>query len=256
MNLKDITPLILTYDEAPNIRRCLEQLTWAERIVVMDSGSDDSTMDVCAEFPNVEVIIRPFDSFAGQCNAGLGEIETEWVLSIDADYIVPVAFREWAESLTAAHEGYRFPFRYCVFGKRLRSCLYPPRAVFYLKGCANYQDDGHGHRVTISGQVQDVPIPIDHDDRKPLSRWFESQKKYAVLEAEKLEQEENTEGLPDRVRKMIWPAAPLTFVYTLIVKRTILDGWAGWFYAFQRTYAELLLSLILLEKKITSKAPE
>ncbi|MEM7601847.1 MAG: glycosyltransferase family 2 protein, partial [Verrucomicrobiota bacterium] len=105
----------------------------------------------------------------------------------------------------------------------------------------------------VEGEQETLRSAIDHDDRKPLSRWSKSQYQYAILEAEKLEKEERPAGLPDRMRKWILPAAPLTLIYTLFVKLAILDGWAGWFYAFQRTYAELLLSLILLERKVRDR---
>jgi hypothetical protein len=49
---------------------------------------------------------------------------------------------------------------------------------------------------------------------------------------------------------MIWPAVPASLIYTLLAKRVILDGWPGWYYAFRRTYAELLLSLELLDRKL------
>lgn len=250
MNLSAITPLILTYNEAPNIRRCLERLTWATRVVVVDSGSSDETLEICGEFLNVEVAHRSFDSFAGQCNFGLSRIETEWVLSMDADYLVSDDFATIAIGLSDAPDGYRFAFRYCVYGKPLRACLYPPRTVLYRKSKAIYEDDGHGHKVRISGEVVDVMNVIDHDDRKPLARWLESQRRYAVLESEKLDAEAHPAGWPDRLRKMIWPAAPAAFLYTLFVKGVILDGWPGWFYVLQRSYAELLLSLHLLDRRL------
>jgi hypothetical protein len=111
--------------------------------------------------------------------------------------------------------------------------------------------DGHTQILEINGPVGHVHAPIDHDDRKPLSRWFQSQLKYAVLEAEKLTATSSSEGLPDRVRRLIWPAVPAVFLYTLLVKRVILDGWPGLFYVLQRTFAEMILSLVLLEKKLT-----
>ena len=250
MNLASITPLVLTWNEEPNIRRCLERLKWADRVLVMDSGSTDATLEICAGFPNVEVIKRAFDSFAGQCNAGLEHIDTEWVLSIDADYLMPLEFPEVVEAHTAKTDGIRFPFRYLVHGRPLRACLYPPRVILYRKRLARYRNDGHGHRVMIDGAIGEVRLRVDHDDRKPLLRWFDSQLKYARLEAEKLESEPHPAGLPDRLRKMIWPAAPAAFLYTLFGKGVVFDGWPGLFYALQRTYAEILLSLILLEKRV------
>jgi glycosyltransferase involved in cell wall biosynthesis len=252
MNLSDITPLILTFNEEANIARCLERLCWASRIVLMDSGSTDRTLAICKQFPNVEVVYRAFDSFAGQCNAGLERISSDWVLSLDSDYVFPEDLPNFLAKLGSAAtvKGFRFPFRYCIHGSPLRSCLYPPRTVLYLRQVAKYQNDGHGHRVQIDGPVADLPVLIDHDDRKPLSRWLDSQRKYAALEADKLSREVSFKGTADRLRKMIWPAAPAAFFYTLFVRRLFLDGRPGLSYALQRTYAELLLSLELLERKL------
>src|SRR6266699_2830500 len=97
--LDHITPLILTYNEAPNIRRTLEQLRWARDIVVVDSFSDDETLEIVSSFPQARVFQRQFDSFASQCNFGLREtgIDSEWVLSLDADYILtPELIKEMA----------------------------------------------------------------------------------------------------------------------------------------------------------------
>ena len=66
----DLTALIITFNEEPNIGRVLERLGWVPRVVVLDSGSTDATLAICATFANVEVFTRPFDSFAGQCNHG------------------------------------------------------------------------------------------------------------------------------------------------------------------------------------------
>jgi len=90
--IEQITPLILTYNEAPNIDRALERLTWANRIVVIDSFSDDETLDILANYPQVEVNQRRFDTHALQWNYGLEKINTKWILSLDADYILSEQF--------------------------------------------------------------------------------------------------------------------------------------------------------------------
>src|SRR5262245_23537543 len=84
--IEDITPLVITYNEEPNIARTLKRLVWARRIVVIDSGSTDKTLDIIRGYPQAEVIYRKFDDFATQCNFGISQIKTSWVLSLDADY--------------------------------------------------------------------------------------------------------------------------------------------------------------------------
>lgn len=60
--LDRITPLILTYNEAPNIGRTLERLSWAWHIVVLDSFSDDSTAEIVSGFPQTRIYRREFDT--------------------------------------------------------------------------------------------------------------------------------------------------------------------------------------------------
>src|SRR5262245_16448781 len=86
--LDQITVLILTFNEAPNIRRTLEKLTWAKEILIVDSFSTDETLEIAKTFSQTRVVQRKFDTFAGQCNFGLGQVKTEWVLSLDADYVL------------------------------------------------------------------------------------------------------------------------------------------------------------------------
>src|SRR2546421_3860457 len=88
--LEQVTPLILTYNEAPNIARTLEQLQWARDIVVVDSFSEDNTVEIVSRFPQARVFQRKFDTHGNQWNFGLKEtgICSEWVLALDADYLL------------------------------------------------------------------------------------------------------------------------------------------------------------------------
>jgi glycosyltransferase involved in cell wall biosynthesis len=255
MNLSSITPVVLTWNEEPNLRRCLDGLRWAGRVVVVDSGSDDGTLAICAQYPNVSVEVRRFDNHTNQWNHGVTLAETDWILSLDADYVVNGDFVRELESLAPAcgNAAWYAPFRFLVYGRPLRGSLYPPRAVLFDRNRCRYVPDGHTQLLQIEGPDGTLRTPIDHDDRKPLARWFESQRKYAVLEAEKLLAEDAASGMADLLRRRIWPAAPAVFLYTLFAKGAVLDGWPGWFYVLQRTCAEVMLSLILLEKRLFQK---
>ena len=253
MNVDEITPMILTYNEQDNLYETLTGLSWANHVLVVDSGSTDRTLAICAEFSNVRVIHREFDHFADQCNYGLSKVESPWVLSLDADYKCDSAFAQELVELDGAEVGYEARFLYGVYGKALRATLYPPRIVLFRGKLANYQRDGHAHRVTLEGVVGTLETPILHDDWKPLSMWLAAQIRYANLEAEKLASTPACQlGWKDRIRKTILLAAPLTILYCLIYKRLLLDGWRGIYYSLQRTFAELVLSLVLLDQKLRS----
>jgi len=253
VNLSDITVLILTYNEEANIGRTLRQLTWAKRIVVVDSGSTDKTLEIAAAIPQVEVIHRPFDDFASQCNYGLSQISTEWVLSLDADYELSDAFISEVTALEPQLDldGYQARFIYRIYGRSLRASLYPPRTVLYRKLSASYHNEGHGHRVGVKGSVGLLKSPIYHDDRKPLSRWFSSQQHYAREEAAHLLKcGDGPLSRIDRLRLMGWPAPLLVFVYSLLLKRCILDGWPGWLYVMQRVLAEIMLTIEIVDRRL------
>src|SRR5262245_55419490 len=88
--LDHITPVLLTCNEEQNIARTLSHLAWAKDIVVVDSGSTDRTLGILANFSNVRVFNRNFDSHADQWRYAVEEtqIATDWILRLDADYQV------------------------------------------------------------------------------------------------------------------------------------------------------------------------
>jgi glycosyltransferase involved in cell wall biosynthesis len=255
--VEQITALVLTHNEEDNIGRTLDALRWVPRILVIDSGSTDRTLSIVGRFPQARVIGRDFDSFAGQCNFGLAQVASAWVLSLDADYVISEPLAREIHALMPSEDvsGFRASFIYRICGRDLRSALYPPRTVLYRKDRARYRDMGHSHRVEITGPVASLAAPIYHDDRKPLSRWLTSQRSYAKLEADYLlEAGRSGLGRADRVRLLGWPAPILVFFYTLIVKRCMLDGWAGWLYVLQRTVAEALIALEIVDRRIRSRS--
>ena len=101
MNLFDITPLILTYNEEANIERTLSGLKWARQIVVLDSNSTDQTASIVERFDNVRFVRRQFDNHTAQWNFGLAEIQTPWVLTLDAEAVLRDA-RAMAAKVRAA----------------------------------------------------------------------------------------------------------------------------------------------------------
>lgn len=252
--MKNITGLVLTRDEAPNIARTLAKLAWLPEIVVIDSHSTDGTQQIAAGFPNVRVVERRFTTHAEQWNFGLEDagITTDWVLALDADFVLSDAVVREIQSLDPDDSvaGYSASFKYCIDGQPLRGAAYPPVSVLFRRARGRYQQDGHTQRIHLTGEVRRLDAPVMHDDRKSLTRWLAAQSHYMALEAEKLSDPAARIGLADHARRWIVLAPPAMFWYCYVVRGGILDGKAGLFYALQRAVSEAILSLFLVRRML------
>lgn len=245
----DITPVLLTYNEAPNLQRTLAHLTWARDIVIVDSGSSDETLRIIAEFPRIRIFHRPFDTHCEQWRFAVLEtdIKTPWILRLDADYVLS---REFVAELMgldlSAANAYQISFDYSVFSQPLRTSLYPSNTILLRCGCFKVWDNGHTEAWSVEGPIKSMHAKVIHDDWKSLDKWLASQARYMRRELDKISVQPR--GLRDwlRLHPPLMPIAAL--FYCLIGKGLILDGWPGLYYTLQRTVAETILTLLLIEK--------
>jgi glycosyltransferase involved in cell wall biosynthesis len=254
--LDHITPVILTFNEEANIERTLSALRWAKRVVVVDSGSTDSTLAILAKDPRITVFSRRFDTHAKQWQFAINETDilTEWVLRLDADYFVTTELRDEIAELdpTAPVNAYKVTFDYAVCSHRLRASLYPANTVLFRVKHAAVKDRGHCEVLTIDGPVAELKGRILHDDRKRVVDWITAQGRYVTREYSYLSTNKRprfTDAI--RLRPPLMPL--LTFLYCLFFKGLILDGRAGLFYSLQRLLAETAIALIALENDLKRK---
>ena len=117
--LDQITPIVLTYNEAANIRRTLDAVSWAREIVLVDSHSDDATLTIVSQIPQVRVFQRRFDSLENQWNYALKQIRHSVRMGarLDADYVLTPESVEEMRSVSshgAASAASGRSFVYCV----------------------------------------------------------------------------------------------------------------------------------------------
>src|SRR5262245_31454701 len=254
--LDHVTPVLLTHNEVQNIARTLSHLAWARDIVVVDSDSTDGTLAVLADFPNVRVFKRSFDSHGNQWRYAVEEtqIATDWILRLDADYQVSDGLVAEIAALdpSATVSAYRISFDYAIFSRKLLSSLYPANTVLLRKGHFSVRDKGHTEAWDVNGPVATLRATIVHDDWKPIGQWLIGQVRYMQRELDYLHLQ--TGGLVRwlRLRPPLMPIA--VFLYCLFGKGLLFNGRAGIFYALQRLVAEAALSLMVLEKKLRNQA--
>jgi glycosyltransferase involved in cell wall biosynthesis len=255
-----ISVVILTKNEETNLQRCLSSVSWAEDILVIDSGSTDATVRI-AEENGARVIFRDFDNFADQRNYAIdhGGLRHDWVLHLDADEEVTPQLKEELLEITRnsqdlSAQAYRVASRMILNSKWLRHAgMYPAYQVRLGKTHAlRFKMVGHGQRETLSPeQIGTLQADlIHHNFSKGLDDWLQRHQRYARDEA--VEMIEGL-GVPTvwravaelvgardktqrrRALKQVAAHLPfrplLRFIYVYFLRAGFLDGPAGFTYA-------------------------
>ncbi|TNE70840.1 glycosyltransferase family 2 protein [bacterium] len=251
--MQSLTAIVLTYNEAPNIERTLHKLQSIPKVIVLDSFSTDETVRIAQKFANVNVYERVFDEHTKQWEFAREQVETEWVLALDADYqFSEILLQEIHNIIEREPEenGFMANFVYAIDGEVISSGIYPPVCVLFRKEKAMFVKDGHTQRLHVEGKTGELRHTVIHDDRKDFRRWLNSQISYAQLEAEKLASEQKEKlSKNDKIRLKSKFTPIFVFIYCIFVRRGWKDGRGGWKYAFQRLIAEILLQYYLLDIK-------
>jgi len=246
-----ITPVVLTYNEEPNLDRTLACLRWARRVVVLDSGSTDRTEEIARSFSNVSWNTRRFDSHGAQWRHALFEtsISTEYGLALDADMqLSPELFREIEHQfLPGGFDGGIVPFEYRIGQYMLMSSLYPPQLRLFRLAQVISSTIGHTHRFDLEGKLFRFRNYIIHDDRKPVDRWAQSQISYSRLERVRIQSATHL-NVKDRLRKRgLMPLIAGSLGY--LRAGGPLRGTAALQYAYERFTYEALLAIRLLDDR-------
>lgn len=259
----DLSVIILTYNEEIHIRRCLENICpIAKKVIVVDSPSTDSTVAICHEFDNVEVVVHKYPgNQAEQFNWAIDNlaIETEWVLRLDADeYLMPELIDELKEKLPSLAEdvnGVIFNRRHIFMGKWMKRGIYPVkllRVFRHGKGmCEQRLMDEH-IQLTEGCSVEFENDFCDHN-LNDLTWFCHKHVNYATREAVDLLDIEldltgaaSTDGNKNisrqaqakRMKKHKYAKQPLFwrsfayFCYRYFLKGACLDGKAGFIWTF------------------------
>ena len=184
-----LAAVVLTHDEAHNIRDCIETLNFADLVVVFDSYSDDDTVTL-AQQAGAEVIQHPFENYAQQRNAALDAMQgrADWVLFVDADERVPPELA--AEVRRVIHQpdyaGWRIPRHNYIFGRLTQGAgWYPDYQTRLLRlGAAHYDPQRQVHElVLLDGPEGTLTNPLTHYNYRDVAHFHRKQQVYSAYDA-------------------------------------------------------------------------
>ena len=186
-----ISVVVLTRDEEPNIRRCLDSVAWADQVVVLDSGSSDATVAIARSL-GADVLSQSWLGYSAQRDYALRlpEIRHDWVYFVDADeWVSPPLASEIAMQLRSPScAGFAHRLRLVFQGTWIRHCgWYSASLVVRLvdRRYAKFNGDVFGERACVDGPVHRLRNDIVDEDLKGLVSWLHKHVRYAHLEAER-----------------------------------------------------------------------
>lgn len=268
-----VSIVILTYNEEVNIARCLERLRWSDDVIIVDSGSSDSTCVLARKTrQDVRIHENPFEDFGQQRNWALDHTSPkhDWILFLDADEFVTRPFvKELAEFVASPGRaaGAYIAGRNYFLGRWLKhSTLYPSYQLRLLKrGEVRYRKEGHGQREVTDGPLHYFKEGWRHEGfSKGIEQWIARHNRYSTDEVDlllRLRSEPVSLGsclsrdpiVRRRALKVLGakiPGRPISrFLYVYLMRRGILDGYAGFLFALLRLAHDLHIVTKIAERK-------
>lgn len=183
--MTNVSAIVVCFNEADNIRPCLDSLRWASEIVVVDSFSTDGTPEIARQYTD-RVLQRQFDGYASQRNWALSQASCPWVLMVDADERITPALQEEIVRLVSdprGPEGYRIRRRNFFGGREIRYCGWQRDRVLRLftREKAEYKETRLHESVHVQGEVGQCAAVMDHYPYKNLDEYLRKLRRYADL---------------------------------------------------------------------------
>jgi glycosyltransferase involved in cell wall biosynthesis len=230
MSVEDKIPLsvaIITKNEAENLPHCLESVSFAGQIVVVDSGSTDETVKIASDF-GCEVIVKGWRGFGPQKQYAIDKCTNPWILVLDADERIPVdaaqAIKNVILNQSTAAAGFSFPRKNFFQGRWIRHAgWWPDRIVrLFRKGQGRMTPAKVHESVEVKGLVEPLDCPIEHYTESRLSHILMKIDQYSTIGAEEAFNEGKTASIWSAVLR-----AKLAFLHNYILRRGFLDGSPG-----------------------------
>ncbi len=239
------TLVVLTYNEESCIESCINS---AERIfskiLVIDSGSNDRTLEILNNFNNVEVIFNKFNNFSEQRNFALKNVTTQWVFFLDADETINYELADSLKNIPIKNN--------CVYKMRRHNYLWGKRLKFYgekdyqtrllpVNPNCYYKSQVHEYlSYPQSYKLMELDGAIVHKPKVSISSMLNKQIKYTELDLQR-----HIENKSSIIKMLLKPFA--RFFITYFIKLSVFDGYRGFILSYLSFNYDFLVALRYLK---------
>jgi len=225
--MSSVSVILITKNEAANIRECLQSVSWADEIIVVDSGSTDDTVSICHEMGATVFLHADWPGFGPQKNRALDHANKDWVFSIDADERVTPELRTEIEHAMreSKADGYFFPRLSQFCGKYVNHSGWYPDYVLRLFKRDKGRFSGslvHEH-LLLTGKSARLKTPLLHFSYLTPEDVKRKVKHYSDAAAQQMFASGRQSNRLEAVLRGSW-----AFVRTYVLRLGILDGSVGW----------------------------
>ncbi len=242
---------IITFNEEKIIAKCLEKLSWADEVVVVDSGSTDKTVEICKQF-NAKVIYNRFENFGLQKQFALKQTINDWVLSLDADEILSdkLITEILNHNFISDYVGYKIARTHVFLGKIFKYGSENKKPILRLfnKKTGNFNQNKVHESIVVSGKIGNFDNEMLHYTVFDIETAFQKQIKYSSLSAELLFEN----GKRTTVFKPILKI-PFEFIRVYFIQLNLMNGYQGFVWSILCSFGSFLkyAKLLELQKKHT-----
>ena len=183
-----LSVVLIVKNAQASVRRCLESVSWADEIVVVDDFSTDRTLDICREFTD-KIYQQKLRSFDEQRSFAMEQAAGPWILSVDDDdEVMPELAAQIKKAVAedaCEYDGYTVVRMTSYLGRWIRYCGWRNRMLMlFRKERASYDTRRVHEKVIVEGKLGALPGEVRHHAYASLSDHFTRMDLYTTLDAQ------------------------------------------------------------------------
>lgn len=237
MNQK-ISISIITFNEEKIIAKCLEKLSWANEIIVIDSGSTDKTVEICQKF-GAKVIYNRFENFGIQKQFALNQTCNDWVLSLDADEVLSDELILEIKNTIFSNkfDGYLIPRTHVFLDRVFKYGNENKKLILRLfnKQKGKFQENKVHETIEVEGKLGNLKNEMLHYTVSDIATAVRKNINYALLSGE-FKNENNKKASKFSVVFKL----PYEFFRVYFLQRNFLNGYQGFVWSIFSSFGSFI----------------